>query len=199
MYTHPTSSGNKHIPSGGSEGQILRWSSNGTAVWGVDNNTTYSNMKGATLDAAGAAGLVPAPAAGFANRYLNAFGFWDVPSSLTHHWYSVVFSSGFKAHSSTHTPIAYLIDNMVFLNGAITPTISVPAGSTEVTMATLQPSCRPSRRYVFRQSGSGINTYLLIINEDGRITCSRYGKTEYAAIPAGAWLVISCAYCLGAH
>lgn len=42
VYTHPTTSGNKHIPSGGSSGQILRWSSDGTAVWGADNNTTYS-------------------------------------------------------------------------------------------------------------------------------------------------------------
>ena len=49
-YTHPTSSGNKHIPSGGSSGQILRWSADGTAVWGNDNNTTYSN---ATASAAG--------------------------------------------------------------------------------------------------------------------------------------------------
>ena len=35
-YTHPTSSGNKHIPSGGSSGQILRWSADGTAAWGAD-------------------------------------------------------------------------------------------------------------------------------------------------------------------
>lgn len=35
-YTHPTTAGNKHIPSGGSSGQILRWGSNGTAVWGAD-------------------------------------------------------------------------------------------------------------------------------------------------------------------
>lgn len=32
-YTHPTTAGNKHIPAGGSSGQILKWSSNGTAVW----------------------------------------------------------------------------------------------------------------------------------------------------------------------
>ena len=38
-YVHPTTSGNKHIPSGGSSGQILRWSADGTAVWGSDNNT----------------------------------------------------------------------------------------------------------------------------------------------------------------
>jgi len=36
-YVHPTSSGNKHIPSGGSSGQILRWGADGTAVWGSDN------------------------------------------------------------------------------------------------------------------------------------------------------------------
>ena len=38
-YSHPTTSGNKHIPSGGSSGQILRWSADGTATWGADNNT----------------------------------------------------------------------------------------------------------------------------------------------------------------
>lgn len=43
VYTHPTTVGNKHIPAGGSSGQILRWSADGTAVWGNDNNTTYSN------------------------------------------------------------------------------------------------------------------------------------------------------------
>nr|DAL10536.1 MAG TPA_asm: hypothetical protein [Caudoviricetes sp.] len=43
-YVHPTTSGNKHIPSGGSSGQILRWSADGTAVWGADNNTTYSDV-----------------------------------------------------------------------------------------------------------------------------------------------------------
>lgn len=32
-YVHPTTSGNKHIPSGGSSGQILGWLADGTAVW----------------------------------------------------------------------------------------------------------------------------------------------------------------------
>ena len=40
-YTHPTTSGNKHIPSGGVDKQILRWSADGTAVWGneIDSYT----------------------------------------------------------------------------------------------------------------------------------------------------------------
>lgn len=40
-YIHPTTAGYKHIPSGGSSGQILRWSADGTAVWGEDKDTTY--------------------------------------------------------------------------------------------------------------------------------------------------------------
>lgn len=40
-YVHPTTSGNKHIPSGGSSGQILRWSADGTATWGAENDHTY--------------------------------------------------------------------------------------------------------------------------------------------------------------
>lgn len=36
VYTHPTTAGYKHIPSGGSDGQVLRWSANGTAIWGAE-------------------------------------------------------------------------------------------------------------------------------------------------------------------
>lgn len=43
IYTHPTSSGNKHIPSGGASGQILKWSADGTAVWGSEKVYTHPN------------------------------------------------------------------------------------------------------------------------------------------------------------
>lgn len=49
VYSHPNTSGNKHIPAGGSSGQILRWSADGTAVWGADNNTTYSTGTASVL------------------------------------------------------------------------------------------------------------------------------------------------------
>ena len=48
-YVHPTTSGNKHIPSGGSAGQILRWSADGTAAWGADNDTTYGAATSSAL------------------------------------------------------------------------------------------------------------------------------------------------------
>ena len=50
VYTHPTASGYKHIPAGGSAGKILRWSADGTAMWGDDKDTTYG---AATQKAAG--------------------------------------------------------------------------------------------------------------------------------------------------
>lgn len=77
VYTHPSTAGNKHIPSGGSSGQILRWESDGTAVWGADNNTTYKSMTGASDTAAGKTGLVPAPAAGKQDAYLRGDGTWQ--------------------------------------------------------------------------------------------------------------------------
>lgn len=79
IYTHPTTDGNKHVPAGGASGQILRWSAAGTAVWGNDNNTTYSTFKGATASAAGGQGLVPAPAAGKQDSLLCADGSWAEP------------------------------------------------------------------------------------------------------------------------
>lgn len=76
-YTHPTTSGNKHIPAGGSSGQILRWSADGTAIWGADNDTTYSDFKAAASgDAMGTHGLVPAPAAGDETMVLFGSGYW---------------------------------------------------------------------------------------------------------------------------
>lgn len=75
-YSHPTSSGNKHIPAGGSAGQILRWSADGTATWGADNNTTYSAFKGATSSAAGGGGLVPAPGTADVGKVLKGSGAW---------------------------------------------------------------------------------------------------------------------------
>ena len=45
-YVHPTTSGNKHIPSGGAEGQILGWDSDGTAAWvSLSNNTAVVSQE----------------------------------------------------------------------------------------------------------------------------------------------------------
>lgn len=41
QYTHPTTSGNKHIPAGGKSGQVVGWSADGTGTWVDQKDTTY--------------------------------------------------------------------------------------------------------------------------------------------------------------
>lgn len=50
----------------------------------TDTNTTYTNMGAATASAAGAAGLVPAPAAGKQASFLRGDGTWVVPTNTTY-------------------------------------------------------------------------------------------------------------------
>lgn len=50
----------------------------------TDTNTTYSNMRAATASTAGAAGLVPAPAAGKQASFLRGDGTWVVPTNTTY-------------------------------------------------------------------------------------------------------------------
>lgn len=82
-YVHPTTSGNKHIPSGGSSGQILRWSADGTAVWGADNNTTYSagtglSLSGTTFNHSNS--VTAGTAQGDASKTLSFGGTFTIPT-----------------------------------------------------------------------------------------------------------------------
>lgn len=75
-YTHPTTAGNKHIPAGGSSGQILGWSAAGTATW-----ITPSSYSTFVKSGTGAAeGLVPSPGttAG-TTKFLCEDATWKVP------------------------------------------------------------------------------------------------------------------------
>lgn len=39
VYTHPTTAGNKHIPTGGATGQYLKYSASGTAAWATPSKS----------------------------------------------------------------------------------------------------------------------------------------------------------------
>jgi hypothetical protein len=62
-YVHPTTAGNKHIPTGGSAGEFLKYSASGTAVWSADNDTIYVHPT--------TAGNKHIPTGGAANQYLK--------------------------------------------------------------------------------------------------------------------------------
>lgn len=44
VYTHPTTAGNKHIPSGGASGQFLKYSAAGTAAWATLTKADISDF-----------------------------------------------------------------------------------------------------------------------------------------------------------
>lgn len=86
IYTHPTSAGNKHIPAGGSSGQILRWSEAGTATWGSEYGSTVPVSKGGT--GATSAGVSPGVAVSDTpSKALGKLGLFagtaDPPSTAT--------------------------------------------------------------------------------------------------------------------
>lgn len=65
-----------------------------------DTNTTYGTFKGATKSEAGSTGLVIAPVAGNANRYLRSDGTWAVPPD-TNTTYGVFAKATADAAGST--------------------------------------------------------------------------------------------------
>lgn len=91
-YRHPDTAGYKHIPAGGTAGQVLKNTGDGTAAWAAEKDTTYVPMTGATTAADGTSGLTPAPAKGAANRFLRSDGTWSVPPD-TNTTYSVATQS----------------------------------------------------------------------------------------------------------
>jgi hypothetical protein len=110
VYTHPTNPGNKHVPSGGSSGQILRWSKDGTAVWGADNNTTYSTVSKT------AAGLAPQlPDETTTAKYLRQDGAWQAPPDTT-----------YSEMSGTTLGLAKLDGNYTFTGTINVPTPNLP-------------------------------------------------------------------------
>jgi len=51
-YVHPTTAGNKHVPTGGAANQVLKYSASGTAAWASMDDTVHGARGGGTQHAA---------------------------------------------------------------------------------------------------------------------------------------------------
>ena len=80
-----------------------------------NTNTTYGNMRGATASAAGAAGLVPTPAAGRQGYYLRGDGTWQVPTNTTY------------AFSNKGPTLAWNTVSTIATVGGVNLTVKLPA------------------------------------------------------------------------
>lgn len=77
-----------------------------TALGIPAQDTTYSDMTGASSSAAGVHGLVPAPAAGAATRYLRSDGTWAVPPDTTYADMTAATASAAGTHGLVPAPAA---------------------------------------------------------------------------------------------
>jgi hypothetical protein len=84
VYTHPTSAGNKHVPTGGAAGQFLKYSSSGTAVWATPSYTTNTDTVYTHPTSAGNKHI---PSGGSAGQFLkysaSGTATWATPSYTT--------------------------------------------------------------------------------------------------------------------
>lgn len=115
-----------------------------------DTNTTYSNMTAATAEAAGKAGLVPAPAAGAQAKFLRGDGTWQVPTNTD--------SKVLQTVSTTAGEFALLAKDQT----AVTTTTS---GSVFASGVTVNPSTETITATMFKGALSGNATTATTANK----------------------------------
>ena len=117
----------------------------------VFTDTTYSDMKGATSTGVGTHGLVPAPSAGVANRYLRSDGTWSVPPDT-----NTTYSLGSFGITASATELNYMkgVTSSVQtqLNNKAASSHSHPAASTST--AGFMPKLNGSTSNYLRGDGT---------------------------------------------
>lgn len=84
IYRYGTTAPGTNAKTSWQAGEIVCFLYDGASwliVGWLNDDTTYANMKAATADAAGTAGLVPAPAAGKQGSFLRGDGTWATPAN----------------------------------------------------------------------------------------------------------------------
>ena len=145
VYTHPTTAGNKHIPAAGAAGQILRWSADGTAVWGADTDTNTWDANSKDV-----AGYVAAPGA-VANKV------WKTDGSG---------NPGWRDDADTDTNTTYSAGTGLTLTGtSFSITDSITTAATANTIAKRDGSAVISAGGFYQTSSKTLKTGIIDYNE----------------------------------
>ena len=110
---------------------------------------------------------------------------------------AITFESGFEQYDSGVNDAieVTLFGNYVFISGAVRVTTEQQAAGT-AQFGRIRTNCRPAKRKIFVQNGSGQNRYCLMIYPNGTMWLSRYGAASNIAVSVNAWLRIDCAYAI---
>lgn len=109
---------------------------------------------------------------------------------------AITFESGFEQYDTGVNDAieVTLFGNYVFISGAVRVTTEQAAGT--IQFGRIRTNCRPGKRKIFVQNGSGQNKYCLMIYPNGTMWLSRYGVASNIAAGVNAWLRIDCAYAI---
>lgn len=181
-YTHPTSAGNKHIPSGGEAGQILRWSAAGTAVWGADNNTTYSNASTSV------AGLMSAADKTKLDGIASGANKYSLPAATTSALGGVIVGSNITVSSGT---ISLTKSNVTTALGYTPPTTNTTYSVVSTTADGLCPKRGGTTTKFLRDDGTwatppDTNTTYSAATTSAAGLMSAADKTKLDGIATGA-------------
>ena len=110
---------------------------------------------------------------------------------------AITFESGFEQYDSGVNDAieVTLFGNYVFISGAVRVTTGQQAAGT-AQFGRIRTNCRPAKRKIFVQNGTGQNKYCLMIYPNGTMWLSRYGVASNIAASVNAWLRIDCAYAI---
>ena len=164
-YTHPTTSGNKHVPSGGSSGQFLGWDSDGTAKWVANPNTDTKVKATAKTDNVNYKILATASASPTSENATEAVYDADItlnPSTNT-------ISANVSGNAATATTATKLGSSTlgsgtkpIYLSSGTATECSTYAGGTAVTLNNASKAASTASFYA--PTAGGTANYVLIGN-----------------------------------
>lgn len=159
-YSHPTSAGNKHIPSGGSSGQFLKYSAAGTAVWytltksdipALDYVSSTTTRNANTVFAGPSSGNAAAPT-------FRALVTADLPASGATAGSYGPSANASPAHSGTFSVPYITVNAKGQVTAASTKTITLPAsGNTDTKVTQNNSTADSSLRVLLSKSANDTN------------------------------------------
>lgn len=98
------------------------------------------------------------------------------------------------ATSGGNQPKAYKRAGIVTIKGVIKFASTAQSAAGAIYIGKVPSGFEPIDTVTFVQTGPGQNKFRMLIYENGNIQVDRYGIASNIAIPANAWLSISCTY-----
>lgn len=132
--------------------------------------------------------------------YTNVWSDWDYFGEYDSGWLNPTLGSNFEVYSSNYKMQLRKIGEKIYIQGAVKPKAEISTGNQGQVVANsnvvlvLPESYRPNHIVSFVMRGSGMNKYILSINNTGHVYVQNYGVATNIAIPAGTALHINCSF-----